>query len=74
MGLTMPALIGRARFTLIVSRVSSSGELVVDKLLMPYRIRHCVECPKCSTQYLIYTRADRRPSRGEPPHAIEEAV
>ena len=29
------------------------ASLMVDGLLMPHRIRHCVECPKCLTQYLV---------------------
>lgn len=29
------------------------ARLMVDGLLMPHRIRHCVECPKCLTQYLV---------------------
>jgi hypothetical protein len=26
---------------------------VIDPYLMPDRLRHCVECPECSTRYLI---------------------
>ena len=27
--------------------------LVLEKILMSWRVRHCVECPRCLTRYLI---------------------